>query len=150
MDTDLTTIRAELEQVRALSEKATTGEWWTNRALRPNEVYAGTGSGSDVCVARVFEPADARLAAAYRSLTPKLAGAMQKVLELHQPISVEEVVPTSCAQAACDHSSDIECPTVEAQVCVECLMDSEGVTAYVEWPCPTVQSVIDAMGGQDA
>ncbi|MGO2150820.1 MAG: ead/Ea22-like family protein [Microbacterium gubbeenense] len=54
----------DAKRLRKLAEKATPGEWWTTRDVRPHAVWAGTGSSDDPGVCTSFTRPDATYIAA--------------------------------------------------------------------------------------
>lgn len=133
MSTDLTTIRAELEQALALDQKATGAPWlyqpWSEHAY-PSGDYAESillsDDSPDGEVVRGLADEDGELIAAYRPLTPKLAKASQKTLERHKP------------------SHDLDCPCGDVDP-----RDNYCLWCDRLYPCADVQAILDAWGGQD-
>lgn len=167
MSTDLTTIRAELEQAQALSEKATGAPWhyqpWSTYAL-PSGDYAESillsNDSPDGEVIRGLTDEDGELIAAYRSLTPKLIRVVLAVLDRHRksPLFDHE---DGCENTSEEHREEkhvewsmgeFYCEDLHAGwTCRHCyeVQDIDSLGEPPAWPCSTVQDLIDAMGGQD-
>lgn len=142
-----------LDEVQALRETATIGPW---EALEGNEAWivdtpAGVISWDDHG-GDVFTEGDAKFIAASGEYMPKFASALRAVMKEHSPVSVD-VVDQFCAEGACDHDAEEECRYGTVVVCSGCLELAESAWTYygesglteVEYPCPTVQAVIDAL-----
>lgn len=77
----------------------------------------------------------------------QLAALIERVRELHRPMSVDALL-AACAAEECEH--EFECPTIEMTVCKGCydLGDridkynyEQGGIEHVSYPCPTIQAL---------
>ncbi|KRE79963.1 hypothetical protein [Arthrobacter sp. Soil763] len=71
-----------LDTIQARLDAATPGPWWTPSMVTPAEVYSGTGSGDDLCVAEEMKKPDADLIANAPTDLAKLLNAVKAVREL--------------------------------------------------------------------
>lgn len=157
--------RETLAHIRAQVDAATEGPWeWAGKQVEsfpqgensliaqgdPEREVIGSW-GYDAWGVDVENPADAEFIAAARTTVPALLDALEKVLELHQPVG-EEVIPWDCAEGDCDHEDD-EHPLDTATLCGECYRLAVEVSPYygengcsaILWPCPTVKAITDAL-----
>jgi hypothetical protein len=74
------TAREVLDGIKANHADITPGEWWTPSHITPSEVFSGTGSGDDVCIAEELTYPDAVFIASAPSTVARLTAAVESVL----------------------------------------------------------------------
>ncbi|WP_300345841.1 hypothetical protein [Nesterenkonia sp.] len=125
-----------LMQIRQRLEKSSKGPWhavhhydaalgrYVSSEVLPVAVHAGNGDGGMTNYADDKEYDDAEFIAHSKTDLQKLLMAVEAVLELHQP------------------------DEADTRLCAHC-MEAIGVEAFqVEWPCPTVATIQEAIEGE--
>jgi hypothetical protein len=74
------TAREVLDGIRAGLAGITPGEWWTPSYITPCEVFSGTGSGEDRCIAEELTYPDAVFIASAPTTVAHLTAAVEAVL----------------------------------------------------------------------
>lgn len=122
-DVQVADIRVELEQARALSEKATDGPW-VHQSKPAGDVEYGILAKVGILVGSSdgISPADADFIENARSGYTKAAHAVQAVLDRHQPVESSRSAVFPRTYCSCGSN----------------------------YPCADVRAIIAAWGGQDA
>lgn len=168
-------LTARLTENQRIIEAATDGPWawseernddWTLdnqgpnletvKRTEPHPFDGSTGAEETVISAwghdawGIFvEEHDKEFIATARMEWPKANAVLRKVLELHQRHGMYELcIAPTCDGQDHDHFETQDGDIVHGDVleywsCSICL-DEDG---EIEWPCPTVQAITDAMGG---
>ena len=129
-----------LDQIEARAQAATEGPWeWhpygvSGRTLATPGPVIGGFPTHELNVLKTTDDwppndPDAEFIAAARTDVPVLVAAVRAVLDKHQPLDAIHTVTGK-----------------PLQVCSGCGRDRD----WMPWPCPTVQAVTDALGGERA
>ena len=142
-----TTAAAQIKEWADLATYATRGPWGSHPS--PNKHRRITDSdGATLFFTLRKEPqsvADADFIAASRTAVPKMAAALQAVLEVHDPMQLYELDPLNGTWV---YEQDERVPY--GKLCRGCSEDDDSDDyepgSYIEWPCDTVTAITDALG----
>lgn len=131
-------IRTVLARVKELDGNASSGPWkktqeWLSHPRGFDIIAPGGVTVADECCGyrgSIHTAEDADLITEYRTAAPRLALALEAVLEVHRAVEIEP------SETICHGCSTLRGTGVNARY-----------FPYEEWPCDTVQALTEHLGG---